>query len=374
MKEEETIFDTKVSNNKASQKNEEGNNQKIKEIGKPSSQADVAGNKQKKQMGAASVMGIAGAAGVAGTAIGIMTPLDVFSDNSSENGGISGGEISGHGLVGHDMNVATSVDDSMSFEEAFAAAREEVGPGGIFVWHGHVYGTYYESEWNAISPEDREQYWADVHHTVQHNEYLGEHLQSHGAAGTHNTDTEDQNIGASNEGQMTAVSSGNEQGEQQTPNNQNGGGNEVIPTDPPGGWNASQEPVEALILDPDGKLILTENQVMEEIDQDGDGVVDMAIVDADGNVIPDVLLDTTGDGEFDTIALDAVENGDIISLENTQEINGVCIIEGVEVPPGIPIDEEVPVLEDNLDLDPLANTFMDPDIPIDNNMNMGEFV
>ena len=34
---------------------------------------------------------------------------------------------------------AHSVTDDMSFSEAFATARAEVGPGGAFVWHGQVY-------------------------------------------------------------------------------------------------------------------------------------------------------------------------------------------------------------------------------------------
>lgn len=39
-----------------------------------------------------------------------------------------------------------TVSDSMSFEEAFAAARQETGAGGIFVWHGEAYNTFYEEE------------------------------------------------------------------------------------------------------------------------------------------------------------------------------------------------------------------------------------
>lgn len=67
--------------------------------------------------------------------------------------------------------VAHSVTDDMSFSEAFAAARAEVGPGGAFVWHGHVYGTYRadDPEWQAMSDEDRTEHshliLAQVHPT-----------------------------------------------------------------------------------------------------------------------------------------------------------------------------------------------------------------
>ena len=53
------------------------------------------------------------------------------------------------------ISVASSVNDEMSFNEAFAAARSEVGAGGAFEWRGNVYGTYYAEEWNSMSPADK---------------------------------------------------------------------------------------------------------------------------------------------------------------------------------------------------------------------------
>lgn len=55
---------------------------------------------------------------------------------------------------------ATCVDDSMSFGEAFAAARAEVGTGGVFFWHGNAYGTFIEEEWAAMTPAEIEA-WRD---------------------------------------------------------------------------------------------------------------------------------------------------------------------------------------------------------------------
>lgn len=57
---------------------------------------------------------------------------------------------------------ATGVNDSMSFGEAFAAARHEVGAGGAFVWHGTVYGTYYANEWSQMSSAEKSQFTADA--------------------------------------------------------------------------------------------------------------------------------------------------------------------------------------------------------------------
>ena len=50
------------------------------------------------------------------------------------------------------------VSDDMSFGEAYAAARGQVGPGGVFEWRGNVYNTYNAEEWDAMSPEDRAEF------------------------------------------------------------------------------------------------------------------------------------------------------------------------------------------------------------------------
>ena len=53
------------------------------------------------------------------------------------------------------ISVATGVNDAMSFNEAFAAARAEVGAGGAFDWRCNVYGTYYAEEWNSMSASEK---------------------------------------------------------------------------------------------------------------------------------------------------------------------------------------------------------------------------
>ncbi len=57
---------------------------------------------------------------------------------------------------------ASSVNDDMSFAEAFAAARAEVGPGGTFEWRGNLYGTYYANEWNAMNPQQQNDFVAEA--------------------------------------------------------------------------------------------------------------------------------------------------------------------------------------------------------------------
>lgn len=52
-------------------------------------------------------------------------------------------------------SAVATVEDDMTFAEAFQSARAQVGPGGVFEWHGGVYGTYTADEWNAMSAEDK---------------------------------------------------------------------------------------------------------------------------------------------------------------------------------------------------------------------------
>ncbi len=61
----------------------------------------------------------------------------------------------GYHLSDDKVEFADNVNDGMTFGEAFAQARSEVGAGGAFVWHGNVYGTFNAQEWNAMSPEEQ---------------------------------------------------------------------------------------------------------------------------------------------------------------------------------------------------------------------------
>lgn len=64
-------------------------------------------------------------------------------------------------VVESSLQVASSHDD-MSFGEAFAAARAEVGPGGVFYWHGGIYNTYTAAEWDAMTPEQKHDFAQQV--------------------------------------------------------------------------------------------------------------------------------------------------------------------------------------------------------------------
>lgn len=79
---------------------------------------------------------------------------DAAADAAATDAGIQV-EIYDHAPVAH-------VGQHLSFADAFAAARAQVGPGGVFHWHGHDYGTYYETEWDAMSDAQQAQYEASA--------------------------------------------------------------------------------------------------------------------------------------------------------------------------------------------------------------------
>ncbi|WP_338874425.1 hypothetical protein WBJ53_02285 [Spirosoma sp. SC4-14] len=61
-------------------------------------------------------------------------------------------------LLPDDIDVAGKVTDKMSFEQAFEAARKEVGLGGVFSWHGRWYNTFEKEEWRSLSLEQRQEF------------------------------------------------------------------------------------------------------------------------------------------------------------------------------------------------------------------------
>ncbi len=58
---------------------------------------------------------------------------------------------SNYAFVLYDEAPIANVNDEMTFNEAFKAARNEVGPGGCFKWHGEMHSTYTHEEWGSAS-------------------------------------------------------------------------------------------------------------------------------------------------------------------------------------------------------------------------------
>ncbi len=85
--------------------------------------------------------------------------------------------------VDNEIRIATAVSDDMSFSQAFATARGEVGSGGAFEWRGNLYSTFTAEEWDGMSAQEHAEYgshfdWAAYsathpHHTAQPEAHTG---------------------------------------------------------------------------------------------------------------------------------------------------------------------------------------------------------
>lgn len=74
-----------------------------------------------------------------------------------------------------DVKVA-KVSDDLSFQDAFDAARAQVGAGGVFRWNGGLYSTYSEDEWNNMSDDDKAAFTQAIRPEVRADEIVAERM------------------------------------------------------------------------------------------------------------------------------------------------------------------------------------------------------
>ena len=450
---DETMLDQNEVNDEKQNKASENVNEKL---GSPEAKAS---GEKKKGWSKAGKVGAAAALGAA-----ILTPLAVFPDapidgNENEIGDIGlddsnledsqefVGSSSDMHFEGHTMEVSHSVDDSMSFSQAFAAARHDVGAGGLFVWHGHTFGTYYGNEWNAMSPEEKDQYWADVNHTTSGiNEEIAQNDEG--------TDVNADPASVSEPGEATDE----HLSDSQDNNSSEEGQDEALATaEPDDNGLATAEPVELddddlASVDPveldDDDLATVEPveldddlATVEPVELDDDDLApadpveldddDLATVepveldDDDLATVEPIELDDDGLATVEPIELDddglatvePVELGDddLVAVEPFElDDDGLAAVEPFESDEDLDFDIDEPIVTeptdddsfgsvdleegdmdlgsddflipdevdmlddalatDNPDIDNFASIGLDPDIPIDNDMDMGEFV
>lgn len=168
-----------------------------------------------------------------------------------------------------------AVNDDLSFGEAFAQARAEVGPGGVFHWHGGIYNTYTAAEWNAMTVEQKHDFAQQVQPEIRPDEVptptdtnshiVVEHHVYHHHESTPNTEVHQTVANDSDDVQMV---------EQQIAENFDMGDDVHIV----GYANA-------------------EGHLAVGYDTTGDGQADVAIIDVDDNLHPsgaDVIIDREG--------------------------------------------------------------------------------
>lgn len=117
--------------------------------------------KTSKWKKAAGMAGI-GAAGIAG-GIGLSAMASGDDVEAAKQAAEEAANADKGNMVKPVGNVKVAeVNDEMSFSEAFASARKQVGAGGVFEWRGKQYGTYYKTEWDSMSQAEKDRYAANV--------------------------------------------------------------------------------------------------------------------------------------------------------------------------------------------------------------------
>lgn len=220
----------------------------------------------------------AGATALAGGAIGSAIPLvigkikDTISEINSETEPVAETQSntthnSEFAWADGDIEVATGVNDSMSFNEAFAAARSEVGAGGAFEWRGNVYGTYYAEEWNTMTPEAKAEY---------NNHFSWNNIDSSTTSSNHHSATYD-NI-------------------------------EVVSVDQPATTNSE---IEVVATEPEIEVLGVVHDMQTGSNLGG--------ISVDGQEV--FLIDVDGDMEFDLMASDLNHNN-VVDEEEVVDIHG----------------------------------------------------
>ncbi len=196
-----------------------------------------------------------------------------------------GGEGESHpNWTDGEVPIASSVSDDMSFSEAFAAARTEVGSGGVFEWHGNIYSTFTEEEWNGMTAEQRDEYGS-------HFSWHGN--TSHDTASSSHSSSSPHSSAATEEVEVVATNDNNEQ----TNQNHESNNNEVEVADVTPAGNTAEE-VAVVNAEP-------EVEVLGVVHDDESGANIGGLV-VDGQEV--VLIDVDGDSTFDVMGADV--NGD----------------------------------------------------------------
>ena len=189
--------------------------------------------------------------------------------------------------------VAKSVNDDMSYSEAFAAARKEVGAGGAFVWHGNVYGTHRgdDAEWLEMSAEERSEYCKLIMSQVHRTPYTPK----------------------ADEPEIVEENTENAESEQDAAETSEENGNEVHIIGV------------GVVSGNDGSIVTygvgeINDHYAELIDIDTDGEIDAVLVDTDndGQVSPNEVFDVTeaSFNNVEDILMSAVQNIDDLGDAN----------------------------------------------------------
>lgn len=212
------------------------------------------------------------------------------------------------------IKVATNIEESMNFSEAFATARAEVGPGGCFEWHGKLYGTFLADEWNAMSSEEKAEF--NNHFSWNHIDRSESHinpLTTNAASTPHPVTTENDN-GTPNHNE-DLVESSTVEGDHDSQE-----AHEIE--------SQTVEVIDAATVNPEIEIL--------GISYDAESGSNVGTVMMDGQEV--ILIDVDGDMDFDYMAINTASGEDpdadnIIDIQNHNlSVNDLGGLEGLSEP------------------------------------------
>ena len=316
MKDENTIYDAQPKGKMQDEETQLDQTQNGKQNnGQPQAQAAATDTKKPSPMWRRVAVG-GGAGFVLGAAATLFSSSTRAEPTVEANDDPDTHSANDHpAYVDDHVQVATTVNDDMSFGQAFQAARAELGPGGVFEWHGHVYNTYYAEEWDAMSPQQQAEFG------------------SHFSWSAHDTATTDDvpPVTPANDDDVVIV----------TPDDPDG--DDVVVIDNPDG-------------NPDDYYVSPVNNTTDDHEVEILGVVHDDETGANmGGMIIDgheaLVLDVDGDLTFDIMGVDVNDNHQFDSNEVT-DLSGAGVT--VDALGGFTPTDDYTTAETNVESDPIV--------------------
>jgi len=198
--------------------------------------------------------------------------------------------------------------DDLSFGDAFAAARAEVGPGGVFNWQGNLYSTYTKEEWDLMTDEQKDLFAEQVKPEIKAADVEVAQHETH----VHHTATTAQAETAHAQNEEEDVTMADEHIDyEQAPKMRS---------------DYAEQTSEAETSDDDDVQLVNSGQYTNE-----DGTVgnyahvrveneDVLLVDVDGDGYPDIAAaDLNHDGELNYGEVIDIQSGDPIAAATTED-------------------------------------------------------
>lgn len=80
---------------------------------------------------------------------------------------LSSGEVCEDIEIDINITIADQEYDHMSFDDAFAQARQDLGTAGVFEWNGKAYNTFYKEEWENMDEEGKEEFLSFLKENIE---------------------------------------------------------------------------------------------------------------------------------------------------------------------------------------------------------------